>query len=104
MLIPIRKIFSSGEDVTKFGDLLNQSWEIKKSLTDVISSTEIDNYYQEALDSGAIGGKLLGAGAGGFLLFYVPNNNHLKFKRGMKHFVNIPFKFEEKGSSIIKII
>ena len=48
--------------INKFGDLLNQSWAIKKNLTDVISSTEIDNYYQEALDSGAIGGKLLGAG------------------------------------------
>ena len=71
MVNPLAEIFSSRLDINKFGEMLHQSWLIKKGLTDVISSTEIDTHYQKALDNGALGGKLLGAGGGGFLLIYV---------------------------------
>ena len=78
LVVPLRDIFSnsSGNELNKFGELLDKGWKIKRELTDKISSDEIDNYYQKAKDSGAIGGKLLGAGGGGFLLLYVETKHH----------------------------
>ena len=97
---PIRNIFSSGGDINKFGDLLNQSWEIKKSLTDAISNSEIDNYYKEALDSGAIGGKLLGAGGGGFLLLYVEKKNQQSVISKLSNLFHLNVGFDQDGTRI----
>jgi D-glycero-alpha-D-manno-heptose-7-phosphate kinase len=97
---PIRNIFSFGEDINKLGDFLNQSWEIKKSLTDAISSSEIDNYYKEALDSGAIGGKLLGAGGGGFLLLYVEKKNQQSVISKLSNLFHLNVGFDQDGTRI----
>ena len=85
-----------------FGLLLNQAWNIKKSLNNQISSSYIDSIYNEGLNLGALGGKILGAGGGGFILFYVPTDKINNFKNIMnKKLLFIPFNFESNGSQII---
>lgn len=68
---PLRKVLSSGEELNRVGEILHKNWELKRTLTHATSSQEIDKYYSTGLEAGALGGKLLGAGGGGFFLFYV---------------------------------
>lgn len=89
------------ESLDAFGKLLHEQWEIKRSITNIISTTDIDSIYLSGMDSGAIGGKLLGAGGGGFMLFYVPEERQNKFKENMKNKLIVPFIFDYKGSEII---
>ena len=84
-----------------FGYLLGESWNKKKELSKNISSTKIDYLYSKALKNGALGGKVLGAGGGGMMLFYVDEKNIEKFKFAFKHQIIIPFLFENEGSKII---
>ena len=84
-----------------FGKLLDKSWQIKKKLSKNISNTSIDNIYAKAKKSGALGGKLLGAGGGGFLLFYVPLWKKKFFLKKMNFLTNVNFNFENYGSKII---
>ena len=88
-------------NLDEFGKLLNVSWHLKKSLHSTVSNTKLDNFYNQAISNGALGGKLLGAGGGGFFLFYVPKIKIKKFKRSFKSLYFCDFKFENKGSSII---
>ena len=87
--------------IDNFGKLLGDSWKIKKSLTNVISNSHIDDMYQAGIDAGAIGGKLLGAGSGGFMLFYAPIEKHQKIKEKLSNKLFVPFRFESTGSKII---
>ena len=87
--------------IDEFGKLLNEQWFLKKSLTEYISNEAIDEIYNTALNSGAIGGKLLGAGGGGFFLFYAKKKNHQKIKESLKDKLIVPFRFEKTGSQII---
>ena len=89
-------------DLSSFGAILNQSWELKRTLASGISNPEIDKAYARALECGALGGKLLGAGGGGFLLFYCePKYQEILRKNiGLKEF---DFSFEQDGTSIIYI-
>ena len=100
LVSPLRDIFSSGKDVNNFGVLLHKGWSIKKELTKVISTTEIDNYYQKALDSGAIGGKLLGAGGGGFLLLYVEEENKQFVIDALPNLFHLNIRFDQGGTRI----
>ena len=84
-----------------FGNLLHESWIEKKYLSSNISNSKIDNIYNFAIKNGALGVKLLGAGGGGFLLFYVPKNMQRKFFNAFKKKVIIPFKFNNEGSEIM---
>lgn len=84
-----------------FGNLLNETWEEKKKLSSLITNEKIDEIYSLGIKSGSLGGKLLGAGNGGFLLFYVPKKNHEKFNFVFRKFIKIPFKFTQEGSEII---
>ena len=88
-------------DITDFGKLLHKTWIIKRSLTSKITNSAIDNIYQSALDTGALGGKLLGAGGGGCILFFVEPELQDKVREKLKNLVYIPFKFENLGSQII---
>lgn len=97
---PIRTIFSNGSEINKFGELLHQGWEIKRKLTEEISSIEIDEYYQKAINAGAIGGKLLGAGGGGFLLFYVETKNQKALKKALHNLYSLPIEFDNSGTRI----
>lgn len=87
--------------IDSFGDYLNEGWELKRSITDEISNNEIDFLYKKGLASGADGGKLLGAGAGGFILFHVPKENHNKFKNEMNDFEFLDFSFDFGGVQTI---
>jgi D-glycero-alpha-D-manno-heptose-7-phosphate kinase len=84
-----------------FGYLLNETWNEKKSIDNRISNNFIDELYKKGKKNGALGGKLLGAGSGGFLLFYVPKKNKFKFLKCFKNKICQPIKFYNQGSSII---
>jgi D-glycero-alpha-D-manno-heptose-7-phosphate kinase len=88
-------------DFSAFGRMLNETWKLKKSLSTKISNRHIDGIYETALKNGAVGGKLLGAGGGGFMLFYAEPENQPKIKEALKDLLLIPFKFEHLGSQII---
>ena len=89
------------EDLDKFGVLLDKSWRLKRSTGDKISTNQIDLIYDRALNAGALGGKLLGAGGGGFVLLYVPKDKQESVKKELKDLLLVPFKFENDGTSVI---
>lgn len=91
----------SRHNLKKFGEILDANWELKKKLSSRISNPKIDRWYQTAKKNGAIGGKLLGAGGGGFLLFYAPVNKHNKIIKSLPKLQPIEFEFDSTGSSII---
>ena len=97
---PLRDILSSGADLNEFGRVLHRGWLLKKSITDEISSIEIDEYYNRAMSAGALGGKLLGAGGGGFLLFYVEPKKQKAVAKALSGLYHLPFKFENAGTRI----
>lgn len=84
-----------------FGEIIHQGWCLKKSLTGGISTDQIDTWYAKARKAGAVGGKLLGAGAGGFLMFYAPPERHEAITSALKGLRRMDFKFESQGSRII---
>lgn len=89
-------------DLTTFGDILHQSWELKRTLASGISNPDIDRAYEIAMESGALGGKLLGAGGGGFLLFYCEEDkqDNLRKNIGLRE---LDFKFDHDGTSVVYI-
>ena len=84
-----------------FGKLMNEGWKLKKSLSKVISNKKIDNLYDYSMANGALGGKLLGAGGGGFMLLYIPQNLQKNFFKKTNKIINVPFRFSKEGSKII---
>ncbi len=94
-------ILAGKENLLEFGRLLNEAWNLKKSLSDSVTTGVIDQIYEKALASGAIGGKLLGAGGGGFLLFFCEPDKQEKLLEGLKEYLHIPFCFEDNGSQVI---
>ena len=84
-----------------FGKLLHESWKIKRSLSNKISTLHIDQIYEVARQAGALGGKLLGAGGGGFMIFFVRPELQPKVKEKLKKLLYVPVKFEYLGSQII---
>jgi len=88
-------------DVGSMGRILHENWLLKQSITDGISSGQINAWYERALDAGALGGKLLGAGGGGFLLFYAPQEKHEAIASALSDLRRISFAMEPRGSRII---
>lgn len=84
-----------------FGRLLDYTWKLKRGISSGISTGSIDEQYSKAINAGALGGKLLGAGGGGFLLFYVPLEKQDSVKEALKGQMHVPFKFENEGTKII---
>ncbi len=95
------KILSNGRDFDDFGKLLHENWQIKRSLTSRISNSHIDEIYEAGVKAGALGGKLLGAGGGGFILFFVKPEQKPKVREKLKKLLHVPFKFENLGSQVI---
>ena len=85
----------------EFGRLMHQSWQIKKTLTEKISNPEIDAIYESGIRAGALGGKLLGAGGGGFVLFYVTPERREALRMELQKLLCVPFAFSNKGSQIV---
>jgi D-glycero-alpha-D-manno-heptose-7-phosphate kinase len=94
-------ILTSNQCFSAFGDLLHQAWMAKRSLSQVISNPEIDQIYQQGIDAGAWGGKLLGAGAGGFILFFAPPETHPRLQSVFSDRQVLQVKVNAPGSEII---
>jgi len=92
---------NSNRPLDDFGKLLDYSWSIKRMLSKQITNSMIDNLYSEALKAGAIGGKILGAGGGGFILFFVRPENQSAVKKALSKLTYVPFKFENTGSKVV---
>ncbi|MDR3133381.1 MAG: GHMP kinase [Prevotellaceae bacterium] len=89
--------------IDDFGRMLHEGWMLKKTLTAGISNLAVDDLYQKGLDAGALGGKLLGAGGGGFILFYCPEEKQEVFRQKMAGYRELPFCFDNSGSKIIYV-
>lgn len=87
--------------IEAFGKLLHQTWLYKRNLSDKVSTPEIDELYEAALQAGATGGKILGAGGGGFLLLFVKPALQAKVRERLKHLIHVPFAFENSGSRVV---
>ena len=94
-------LLTSSADMTEFGRLLDESWRIKRRLSDRVSNATIDGVYATARQAGAIGGKLLGAGGGGFLLLFVQPEHQAQVREALSSFVYVPFGFDTSGSRIV---
>jgi D-glycero-alpha-D-manno-heptose-7-phosphate kinase len=99
--VELCKNFLKKKKYDDIGLLLNETWSLKKSLSKIITNDKIDYIYNYGLKNGATGGKLLGAGGGGFLLFYVNKQNHSRFIKSFNNYVLIKVKISEKGSEVI---
>lgn len=88
-------------DLDDFGRLLDHTWKLKRQIGSAVSTDDIDTLYARGIQTGALGGKLLGAGGGGFFLFYVQPEYKLSVRRAMKDLMYIPFQFENDGTRVI---
>jgi D-glycero-alpha-D-manno-heptose-7-phosphate kinase len=84
-----------------FGKLLHETWLLKKSLSDKVSSSQIDDIYLQGMSAGALGGKILGAGGGGFILFYIDPEKQETLKSTLSGLLHVPFRFDTLGSQVI---
>jgi len=85
----------------EFGRLLNESWMPKKQLSDKVSTGTIDDIYTKGVNSGALGGKFLGAGGGGFMIFFVRPEDPDRLRQGLSHLLHVPFRFDTLGTQLI---
>lgn len=88
-------------DLAAFGQLLDQSWQLKRQLSEAVSNETIDTIYTKAKQAGALGGKLLGAGGGGFLLLFVEPEQQQKVRDALDSLIHVPFQFDNSGSKIV---
>lgn len=95
------EILRSGSDICKFGELLHKTWMLKRNLSSNVSNPIVDELYERAKGAGAIGGKITGAGGGGFLLLFVPPSKQKKVRKALAEKIHVPFHFEYNGSRII---
>ena len=95
------RVLAGGGDLRDFGRLLHDSWQLKRGLSAKIAPAFVDDVYAKARKAGAIGGKLLGAGGGGFMLFFVPPENQPRVLAELDGLVNVPFAFETSGAQLI---
>jgi D-glycero-alpha-D-manno-heptose-7-phosphate kinase len=94
-------ILNNGRDLAAFGRLLHEGWQVKRELSGKVSNSHVDELYALALTNGALGGKLLGAGGGGFMLLFVPPGKQNRVREALKKYICVPFHFEFSGSQVI---
>jgi D-glycero-alpha-D-manno-heptose-7-phosphate kinase len=92
---------NNNRDLQQFGWMLQEAWEYKKSLSSIVSTSAIDEIYNKAITAGALGGKILGAGGGGFMLFFVPPEKHSAVRSSLAELIEVPFLFEQDGCSVV---
>ena len=96
-----RVLVDQSADLDDFGRLLDHTWKLKRQTGSAVSTSGIDALYDKGMAAGALGGKLLGAGGGGFLVFYVPKEKQAAVRQAMKDLLYIPFRFENEGTKVI---
>ena len=101
MVDEAQSILCSRRDISDLGRLLHESWMIKRSLTTKIASEAIDDIYATARSAGAIGGKLMGAGGGGFMVLFVKPEHQPRVRQALGGLLEVPFRFERGGSQIM---
>jgi D-glycero-alpha-D-manno-heptose-7-phosphate kinase len=89
------------DDIEPLGELLDHNWRLKRKMAVGISDFQIDGWYKKGILAGATGGKLLGAGNGGFMMFFAPKEKHAKITKAMKDLQRVPFSFDNGGSKIV---
>jgi D-glycero-alpha-D-manno-heptose-7-phosphate kinase len=94
-------LLNSGRELNAFGELLAEAWAAKRGLSAKVSNSHVDEIYDQAISAGAVGGKLIGAGGGGFLLLFVPPSRQKAVREKLNKLIYVPFKFEFSGSQII---
>jgi D-glycero-alpha-D-manno-heptose-7-phosphate kinase len=94
-------VLEGGKDLRQFGALLKEAWELKRGLSPEIANGHVDEIYQRGMRAGALGGKLLGAGGGGFILFFVAPEKQAEVKKALADLLYVPFAFENRGSHVI---
>jgi D-glycero-alpha-D-manno-heptose-7-phosphate kinase len=94
-------ILTGGQDITRFGKLLHEGWQAKRSLSSSVSNSYVEVIYEQAMSAGAIGGKLIGAGGGGFMLLFVHPPDQNRVRERLHKLIHVPFKFEFSGTQII---
>jgi D-glycero-alpha-D-manno-heptose-7-phosphate kinase len=94
-------ILNDGRDLMKFGELLHEAWQAKRSLSAQVTNAEVEEIYAAARAAGAVGGKLIGAGGGGFMLLFAPPSRHEAIRQRLNTLLHVPFEFEFNGSQII---
>jgi len=92
---------SPNQNIQDFGKLLDKNWRYKRTLSEQVSTSTIDTIYEVAIRAGAIGGKILGAGGGGFMLLFAAPEKHEAIRKALKNLVHVPFKFENSGSRVV---
>lgn len=97
----LRSVLAGEHPLDRFGAILHESWELKRQVAEGISTPSIEESYEKAIGAGALGGKVLGAGGGGCLLFYCPYERQNDVRAALKGLVEIHFRFEEEGSKIV---
>ena len=95
------RILSAGNDLDDFGRLLHEGWQLKRSLTPAISNSEIDDLYEGARECGAVGGKITGAGGGGFMLLYAPPDAQARIRDRYSNLISVDVSFESRGSQVV---
>jgi D-glycero-alpha-D-manno-heptose-7-phosphate kinase len=94
-------ILSAGRPLREFGMLLDEAWRLKRGLSALVSNADVDEMYAAALGAGAWGGKLLGAGGGGFVLIFTPPERRAAVRDALRGHIHVPFRMESSGSQII---
>jgi D-glycero-alpha-D-manno-heptose-7-phosphate kinase len=94
-------ILKNGSNIEEFGLLLDKAWKLKRNLSEKVSSAQIDRIYSKAKENGALGGKILGAGGGGFMLIFAAPENHRNIIHALQELIHVPFQFENSGTQII---
>ncbi len=94
-------ILNSTQNISGFGDLMHEAWQFKRSLSSTVSNPQVDELYEQAMSAGALGGKLTGAGGGGFMLLFVPPEKQKTVREKLNKLIYVPFKFEFSGTQII---
>ena len=97
----VRILATPSTPIAEFGKLLNEGWQHKRALSDKVSTSLVDELYETARSAGAIGGKLMGAGGGGFLLLFAPPEMQAKVRARLAKLVHVPFEFEADGSRVV---
>ena len=101
MVDEAQKIMQSSGDLDDVGRMLHDTWRLKRELSEKVSNSAIDEIYEAGLKNGALGGKILGAGGGGFVLFYVPLEKQEHVRQALRGLLEVDFRFENNGSQIV---